>query len=331
MTTKIRRPVAAKPSFLLPTLPIVIISMIAVATLIGCQPPPVEPSAPAIQDMKTPPHTEVPVIIESMSAPNYIEPASIAAINIANQQTIAQQPHCDAVQSHCQYFELNVLIFTPEQPWLTTIMWQTIARVIAPETPLASQGEAAKKTVLKLFKQVEYAEQVVDTLPLYQRIDSTLVLNSAHNSSVATGYLRIRATQQRDSQLTDSVRQNSKNQEQLSYVMLDMQKKLRLTISDILLPNITTAQLMQVFKPAKQSWVKAKGNQPNNQYLAGAEQNYMTDWEIPLARQWYLDNKGLHMVYQSGELLAMQTEVVDMVVPYSALYGLIQPHYIVAD
>ena len=116
MTTKIRRPVAAKPSFLLPTLSIVIISMIAVATVIGCQPPPVEPSASAIQDIKTPPHTEVPVIIESMSAPNHIEPASIAAINITNQQTIAQQPHCDAVQYHCQYFELNVLSFTPDQP-----------------------------------------------------------------------------------------------------------------------------------------------------------------------------------------------------------------------
>ena len=103
--------------------------------------------------------------------------AVAATIQASKQQAIARQPNCDPLQTPCQYFELNILQFSPEQPWLTSIMWQTIARVLAPETPLASQDEVAKKTVAMLFNQIEYSEQVVKSLPMYQRIDTELVLN----------------------------------------------------------------------------------------------------------------------------------------------------------
>lgn len=270
--------------------------------------------------------------------PVTIDNAFATSIDIIKQQSSAQQPNCIPTQTDCQYFELNVLSFNPAQPWLTSIMWQTIARVLAPETPLASQDETAKKTVLKLFNQIEYSVQAVDTLPMYQRIDTELILNpvldnrfyngSVHSNGlsdsktdenknttvaarnpIATGYLSVRSRHHR----------GARRQQQLSYVMLDMQKKLQLTIDDILLPQVTTEALLLAFQTAKKDWLT----------LQGVEHKYLEDWPLLLSKQWYLDAQGLHMVYQSGELLDVKTDAVDLMVPYSLLQNLIKPRYMV--
>lgn len=263
-----------------------------------------------------------------------------STIDIITHQTVAQPPNCDAISPDCQYFELNVLEFLPEQPWLTTIMWQTIARVLAPETPLASEEKTAQKTVSMLFNQIEYAEQRVAALPLYQRIDTQFVLNpqnsdaipspqkssgmtndaTADSTFISTGYLKILSTQQRDAPYD-----KSRHQQAVNYVMLDIQKKLILNINDILLPNVTTTDLSQRFDGAKLIWLQA-----HNQDLSTKNSpRYAQSQQEPLAQQWYLDSEGLHLVYQSGELLATQTNVVDLVTSYSDLADLIHPKYIV--
>lgn len=267
--------------------------------------------------------------IESNTTANsstHIKLATVApAIQANKQQAIARQPNCDPLQSRCQYFELNILQFSPEQPWLTSIMWQTIARVLAPETPLASQDEVAKKTVAMLFNRIEYSEQVVKSLPMYQRIDTDLVLNLPSEAALSsgsskaldpeselgsstTGYLVVRSKQTRND-----------SQQQLTYVMFDMQKNLQLTIEDILIPEVSTNDLLLAFQPAKIDWLT----------LQGIEQKYHEEWPLQLSRQWYLDHKGLHMIYQAGELLTTKIESVDLLIPNASLQGLIKPAYIV--
>lgn len=306
-------------------------SIIMSGSLSGCQPQPnsmfeqqAEADAANTLDLSDATDGEVAVV-----APVAIQPAADIntdmAIRTIKRQAIAKQPNCDAAMRDCQYFELNVLGFQPEQPWLTSMMWQTIARVMAPETPLASQDETAKKTVLMLFNQIEYSEQVVTTLPMYQRIDTELVLNTpsqsdnqsalaqqstAANERAETGYLVVRATQHH----------GQSHRQYVSYVMLDIQKKLQLNVRDILLPHVTTDILLDTFQNAKKDWLT----------LQGIEQKYHEDWPLQLSRQWYLDAQGLHMVYQSGELLDVETDAVDLMVPYSLLQGLIKPRYIVA-
>lgn len=234
-------------------------------------------------------------------------------IHVKKQQAIARQPNCNSQQKRCQYFELNVLGFSPAQPWLNSIMWQTIARVLAPEMPLSSQDEMAKKTVSMLFSQIEYSNEVVDSLPMYQRIDTELVLNpvvsNPASSNIATGYLIVSSNQHR----SDS------RQQQVTYVMLDIQKRLQLTIEDILLPEVSTSELLLTFQTAKKEWLT----------LQNVEKKYHEDWPLHLSRQWYLDQQGLHMIYQPGEMLIAKTDAVDLMVPYTLLQGLIEPRYIV--
>ena len=305
--------------------------------LLGCKPQPDSmfeqqaeaKSTTAIDPLANPKNV---VAVDASASPSINNPP-ITAIHITKQQAIAQQPNCNPTLTDCQYFELNILDFSPAQPWLTRMMWQTIARVLAPETPLASQDETAKKTVSMLFNQIEYSEQGVATLPMYQRIDTALVLNpvaasgslkqslidnktnhsaditTAVNNPIATGYLMVRASQHR----------GGRQQQQLNYVMLDMHKKLQLTIDDILLPDVTTEALLLAFQSAKKDWLTSQN----------IEQKYHEDWPLPLSRQWYLDAKGLHMVYQSGELLDVKTDAVDLIVPYPLLRDLIKPNYIV--
>ncbi|MEC5209497.1 hypothetical protein RCH20_000546 [Psychrobacter sp. PL15] len=264
-----------------------------------------------------------------------------SAIQASKQQAIARQPNCNPRQTRCQYFELNVLEFSPEQPWLNSIMWQTIARKLAPETPLASQDEVAKKTVSMLFNQIEYGEQTVKSLPMYQRIDTELVLNlpsetiplnarasdnerfSNQVSSIAsnnqlnaeselgyltTGYLKISLQQHRNG-----------SQQQFTYVMFDLQKELQLAIGDILLPEVSVDELVLVFQNARKKGLS----------LQGIEQKYHEDWPLQLSQQWYLDPQGLHMVYQSGAPLTTKTEAIDLLVPYTLLQGLVKPRYMV--
>ncbi|MBU5618035.1 hypothetical protein KPY62_13235 [Psychrobacter sp. TAE2020] len=243
------------------------------------------------------------------------------AIQVNKQQAIAHQRNCDPNKKPCQYFELNVLDFVPEQPWLSSIMWKTIAQILAPNTPLASQDQAAKNTILMLLKQIEYSEQAVNTSSLYQRIDTELVLNpvgtsnadaaieaSSKSEPMATGYLLVRSTVKRGS-----------SPHHLDYVMLDIQKKLQLTIEDILLPTVSTDSLLLAFQGAKEDWLISQG----------VAKDSVDDWSLPLSPQWYLDEQGLHLVYQSTELLEVDTEAADLLVPYSQLTALIKPAYIV--
>ena len=238
-------------------------------------------------------------------------------IKINKQQAIARQPNCDASKKSCQYFELNVLKFIPEQPWLTSIMWKTIAQVLVPEAPLASQDQAAKNKILMLLKQVEYADNETNTLPMYGRIDTELVLHPITNSdtnkqgaptTMATGYLLVRSTEERGS-----------STQHLNYVMLDVEKKLQLTIEDILVAKDSKDQLLTSLQKARKDWLVSKGM-------------VETDGDkrlLQLSSQWYLDEQGLHMVYRSGELIKAQTHTVDLIVPYRLLIGLIKPSYVV--
>ena len=251
-------------------------------------------------------------IVAPKSAPG--DGAQTTHITIKSEQAIAQQPNCDPVQKQCQYFELNVLGFTPKQPWLTSIMWRTIAQVLAPQMPLASQDQTAKDTVAMLFNKVEYGELVDSTLPMYQRIDTELVLNpvisdtDSELEAVASGYLLVRSNLQQGA-----------DRQHLNYVMLDMQKKLQLTLQDILLPQSDPDALLAIFKDAKQQWLHSQN----------IEDPDIKDQPLTLSKQWYLDAKGLHMVYQAGELLPNQTDVVDLIAPYSLLQGVVKAHYMV--
>ena len=248
-------------------------------------------------------------------------------INISKQQTIARQPNCNAQQTSCQYLEINTLAFTPPQPWLANIMWQTVARTLSPDTPFISQQQVARDSVSALLKQIEFRSEGVSSQPKYQRIDTDLILNqglsadsvaasngsnmdSHMNNEVMTGYLLVESTQQRS---------EDHQQGHRDYVMLDMQKKLQLTIEDVLLADADTQKLLSTFNTIKKQWLAEQG----------VEQQYLEEWPLPLSEQWYIDQQGLHLVYQSGELLNTQLQPVDFVVPFTQLQGIVKPSYMV--
>ena len=248
-------------------------------------------------------------------------------INISKQQTIARQPNCNGQQTSCQYLEINTLAFTPPQPWLANIMWQTVARTLSPDTPFISQQQVARDSVSALLKQIEFRSEGVSSQPKYQRIDTDLVLNqglsadsvaasngsnmdSHMNNEVMTGYLLVESTQQRS---------EDHQQGHRDYIMLDMQKKLQLTVEDVLLADADTQKLLSTFNTIKKQWLAEQG----------VEQQYLEEWPLPLSEQWYIDQQGLHLVYQSGELLNTQLQPVDFVVPFTQLQGIVKPSYMV--
>ncbi|WP_201601510.1 hypothetical protein [Psychrobacter submarinus] len=234
-------------------------------------------------------------------------------INVSKQQTIARQPNCNGQQTRCQYLELNTLAFTPPQPWLTNIMWQTVARALSPDAPFISQQQVARDSVSALLKQIEFHSAGVSSQPKYQRIDTDLILNqglSADSNEVMTGYLLVESTQQRS---------EGHQQGHRDYVMLDMQKKLQLTVEDVLLADADTQKLLSTFNTIKKQWLAEQG----------VEQQYLEEWPLPLSEQWYIDQQGLHLVYQSGELLNTQLQPVDFVVPFTQLQGIVKPNYMV--
>ncbi len=252
-------------------------------------------------------------------------------MTITPQQVIAQQPNCDATQTECQYFELNTLSFSPEQPWLTSIMWQNIARVVAPKAPLASKDTIAKDTVLKLLKQIEYSTKFVNTLPLYQRIDTELIVNptadnqpnttdshavtpdiSDNPDKVSTAYLVIHNRHDRHTA-----------QQQSTYVMLDMQKKLQLTLTDILLPSISKDDLLLAIQAAQTKGLMLHA--PQQHTLDKPIEN----WSPQLLQQWYLDAKGLLLVFHLDGQGVIHKATADIIMPYALLKGFIKPYYIV--
>lgn len=300
--------------------------IIAMGGLLSCEQPPksmFEQQAESKSSKELPIDKEDKVLVApvdtSASANNNVNSnANSSVIKINKQQAIARQPNCDASKKSCQYFELNVLEFIPEQPWLTSIMWKTIAQVLVPEAPLASQDQIAKNKILMLLKQVEYADNQTNTLPMYGRIDTELVLHPIYTKSdtddqsapatVATGYLLVSSTEERGS-----------STQHLNYVMLDVEKKLQLTIEDILVTKDSKDQLLTSLQKARKDWLVSKGM-------------VETDGDkrlLQLSSQWYLDEQGLHMVYRSGELIKAQTHTVDLIVPYRLLTGLIKPSYVV--
>lgn len=304
------------------------LSMLIAATggLLSCEQPPKsifeqQAEIKSANELKTDPDDKIVVApVASSNATDNLERQPVITITTNKQQAIARQPNCDPNQQVCQYFELNVLEFIPKQPWLNSIMWKTIAQVLVPEAPLASQDQTAKNKILMLLKQVEYAENETNTLPIYERIDTELVLHPTpinrdtnHHSTIATGYLLIRSTEKRDN-----------STQYRHYVMLDIEKKIQLTIEDILLPEVSEDQLLTSFQKVKKEWLVSQG------IIADSyAENHLNDRLLPLSKQWYLDEQGLHMVYQSQELISAHTTAVDLVVPYSLLKGLIRPYYVV--
>lgn len=313
--------------------------MIGSSMLLGCAPQPkslFEQQAEAQAANEIGANTKIgqQTSSDAIISPDNADSKQVIAIDISKQQAVARQPNCDPQQSRCQYLELNVLDFTPTQPWLESIMWQTLARVLSPETPFNSQQQVAKDSILAILKQTEFTNGGVKSQPNYQRIDTELTLNESNNSSnpnstntatntdkeasikqtneVITGYLLVESTQHRGT---------NHQRWQRNYVMLDMQKKLQLTIEDILLPKVTTAELLLAFQPAKKQWLAKQG----------IEQQYLEEWPLPLSKQWYLNHQGLHLVYQSGELLNTELTAVDLMVPYSQLQDIVKPNYIVTS
>ncbi len=300
--------------------------IIAMGGLLSCEQPPksmFEQQAESKSAKELPIDKKDKVLVApvdtSASANNNVNSnANSSVIKINKQQAIARQPNCDASKKSCQYFELNVLEFIPEQPWLTSIMWKTIAQVLVPEAPLASQDQIAKNKILMLLKQVEYADNQTNTLPMYGRIDTELVLHPIYTKSdtddqsapatVATGYLLVRSTEERGS-----------STQHLNYVMLDVEKKLQLTIEDILVTKDSKDQLLISLQKARNNWLVSKGMVETD----------VDKRPLQLSSQWYLDEQGLHMIYRSGELIKAQTHTVDLIVPYRLLTGLIKPSYVV--
>ncbi len=293
----------------------------AAGGLLSCEQPPKsifeqQAESKSANELATDADDKIVVPIANSNAADDLERQPVIAITTNKQQAIARQPNCDPNQQVCQYFELNVLEFIPKQPWLNSIMWKTIAQVLVPEAPLASQDQTAKNKILMLLKQVEYAENETNTLPIYERIDTELVLHSTpinrdpnRQSIIATGYLLVRSTEKRDN-----------STQYRHYVMLDIEKKIQLTIEDILLPEVSEDQLLTSLQKIKKDWLVSQG----------IIENYLNDRPLPLSKQWYLDEQGLHMVYQSQELInAHTTTAVDLVVPYDLLKGLIRPYYVI--
>ncbi len=261
--------------------------------------------------------------IVTATAADGVENLQALSINISKNQAIARQSECNPQQTTCQYLELNTLIFTPAQPWLATIMWQTVTRVLSPETPFTSQKQVAKDSVSALLKQIEFSSAGVSSQPLYQRLDTQLILNEhvaevegKTVSNVITGYILVESTQHRNETHSDS-----RQQWHLDYVMLDMQKKLQLTLEDVLLPEISVKALLPAFQAAKNEWLSTQAAAPP----------YLTKWPLSLSKQWYIDQEGLHMVYQLGEFPNTELNVLDLVVPFDQLQGIIKPSYIVSS
>lgn len=294
------------------------------SALLSCAPQPksmfeqkAEADAANKIEIATPSKIDDQVALDPSIVASTSDDEQLLSIDIGKQQAIARQPDCDRQVQTCQYLELNILKFTPDQPWLTGIMWQTIARVLSPKLPFTSQEQVAKDSIAAILKQIEFTNQGVSSQPLYQRIDTELVLNqnakNAPNTGtdhILTGYLLVKSTQHPEHK-----------QQQFDYVMLDIHKKLQLNIEDILLPTVTSEQLLLALQTAKREWLSQKG----------VENQYLQDWPLALSKQWYLDERGLHMIYQGGALLNTELEAVDLLVATEQLTALAKPSYIIGS
>lgn len=291
------------------------VSALFILSLASCSPAPQSVAEQQVDTITSPKqdHAE-PLIIKAKSAENFDDDNDyIPAPNVTAkpEQAIARQPNCDPEAAVCQYFELNTLSFEPEQRWLTHIMWQSIARILDPKTPLVSEDESAKKLVSKLFNQIAYGETAQVTQPMYQRVDTDFVnISSGSPDKAALSYLKISLNKHREDNPPQA----------LSYIMLEMQKQLQLKLTDILLPTANLDDVMRAVKPIKIKWLSEQG----------IEAKLLEDWSIEPPEQWYLNNDGLHLVYQPKEILETIETPADLIVPFNELQGIIKPRYVVA-
>lgn len=294
---------------------IALASFVAIVTS-ACSPAPQSVAEQQVDTIKsTNKDNAEPLIIKAESAKSsdknddYIPAPNVTA---KPQQAIARQPNCDPETTVCQYFELTTLSFEPEQRWLTHILWQSIARILDPKTPLVSEDESAKKMVTKLFNQIAYGEAPQATQPMYQRVDTAFVkISSGSPDKAALSYLKISLNKHREDNPPQA----------LSYIMLEMQKQLQLNLTDILLPTADLDDVMRAAEPAKIKWLSDQG----------IEAKFLEDWSIEPPEQWYLNNDGLHLVYQPKEILETIEAPADLIVPFNELQGMIKPRYVVAS
>lgn len=216
--------------------------------------------------------------------------------------------------SACVEFELNSLDFSPVQPWLSDIMWQTIAHQVVPDKTLSNEGGTAKIAVRMVLRQIRGLQSPALNLPIYQYINTEF--NGNKNQ---TGYLKIDSIQQRY--------EHSPKLKYSYYKMVDIADKKQLSFNDILNPKYnkeTLLMLLQQMPKASQS-----------------ESELIYHLPIDLPAQWYMDDAGLHLLYQPGEMIeealdiqATRTEnnnnlnrIIEMVVPYEIINIILKPQY----
>ena len=217
----------------------------------------------------------------------------------------------------CIHFELNVLDFSPPHPWLTDVMWQMIAQQVVPDKVLSGEKGEAKIAVRMVLRQIRGLQTTSVNLPVYQYINTQFHLNKNQ-----TGYFKI-----------DSLQQRFEHSPKLNYSyygMVDSKRQKQLSLSDILQNKYTKEDLLTLLQQtpkAPESGLKLLYNLP-----------------IDLPAQWYLDDKGSHLLYQPGEiiedgLIARQTgqninmsnsslnEIIELIVPYELINQLLLPEY----
>ena len=284
-----------------------------------------------------------PAIESTKEVARYLDvPISAQQIQAIAWQTKVQSPHCQAPSepsaplvsetlapvtseknqhgalSPCIEFELNTLDFSPSQPWLTDIMWQTIAHQAVPDKTMSTESGAAKIAVRMMLRQIRGLQTSAINLPIYQYINTEFAINKNQ-----TGYLKI-----------DSVQQRYEHSPKLNYTyykMVDLSQQKQLALSDVLQPGHTQEELLMLL-----------------QQIPKASQSRLVPIDhlpIDLPAQWYMDDLGLHLLYQPGEIIqqtfderthkALDTnnldEIIELVVPYAVINSMLKPQYQVGE
>ncbi|WP_230655945.1 hypothetical protein [Psychrobacter sp. I-STPA10] len=281
-----------------------------------------------------------PAIESTQEVVQYLSvPSSSEKLEVSAWQTKVQSPHClsqpveptsltsetlapvtlektqHGALSPCIKFELNTLDFSPSQPWLSNIMWQTIAYQAVPDKTLSSEGGSAKIAVRMMLRQIKGLQTSAINLPIYQYINTEFAINKND-----TGYLKI-----------DSVQQRFEHSPRLNYIyykMVDMSQQRQLTLSDILDKNYNKEALLALLQRIP------KASQ------SGLEPVYHLPVDLPA--QWYMDDLGLHLLYQPGEMIEQTldiyhtdkvldnnnlNEIIELVVPYEVINNMLKPQY----
>lgn len=215
----------------------------------------------------------------------------------------------------CIKFELNTLDFSPEQPWLSDIMWQTIAHQIVLDKSLSNEGGTAKVAVRMMLRQIRGIKSSAINLPSYQYINTQFTANDNQ-----TGYLTVSSLQQRF--------EHSPILKYTYYQMVDVNTQKQLTLNNILSKKYSKEALLMLLQQSPKITA------------SGAE---VVDYiPIDLPVQWYLDDIGLHLLYQPGEMIEeamLDTDdgmimdnnnldkIIELIVPSETVNPLLKPEY----